>query len=426
MNLPSTSPNVIKLTAASIAVLVGLIVILAYTSAIARADVTIAEDDFEGHAGGSTGHGWLDDWTFVGDAGYSDSNGPHAGASHLKLAGSGASAVRSVDITGESSLRLQMWIKVDEFDDGGARVEVSNDGSAYTTLQSWDDDDDDSLYTFFDFDLSTIGITFTNQLWFRARTLSGDDDDDDEDEEDEGRLFIDNLTLINSSDDPDPIPSTSIPVVIDSQFNDWTDKANLADAFDDHSGSDRRDIAAFYWANNIDEEINFHMLERHTTDGQPYDGSNGQTGPVRYMVHVDTNNNGDFFEGDDRVIVVTYVPTSNSSLVNVKVYHGNSLIKISDSGWNDWGDSRNEGGLRVEFALDWTDLGIQFGGVIRMYAVSFGGLAIFPFIADRVPDGTADIQWSPASVLGPWLLGAASVAGIAIIWFISRRRRLWT
>ena len=68
----------------------------------------------------------------------------------------------------------------------------------------------------------------------------------------------------------------------------------------------------------------------------------------------------------------------------------------------------------------------QFGDVIRMYAVSFVGLSAYPIVTDRVPDGNADIQWTPASVLGPWVLGAVSVAGMAVIWYLGRRRRLWT
>lgn len=395
--------------------LLGLIIALLTTNN-ANASVIIAEDDFEGHAEGPTGYGWLDDWEFEENVDYRNNQGPYEGDSHLMLRGEGASAVRSADISGDSSLRLQVWVKEDNFDDNTGVIEVSADGSNYVELNEWDDDED---YAFFDFDLSTTGLSFTTQIWVRARIL-GDDNND-------GRLYLDNLVLLNSEDDPEPEPPTSgNPVLVDGQFSDWPGKANLGDAFNDNSGSDRNDIATFYWANNIDEEINYHMLERHTTDRLPYDGTNGQNGLVRYLVYIDTNNNGDYSEGEDRRVIVTYVPTPSRSLVNVKIYPGDSFSKISNSGWNDWGDSRNDGGLRVEFPLDWDDLDIQFGGVIRMYAVSFDGLGPFPIIRDRVPDGNADIQWSPASVLGPWLLGAAGIFGIFAIWYISRRRRLWT
>lgn len=398
-----------------IALVIAFSVFAALTPGFARASVVIAEDDFEGHQQDSTGHGWLDEWSFNADVDFRNNGRPHGGNSHLRLRDEDASAVRSVEVTGESSLRLQVWVKEEDFDGDTAVIEVSNDGTTYVELHEWDDDND---YAFFDFDLAATGLTFPTQIWIRARILG---------DEDEGTLYIDDLVLLNSDDDPEPDPPTSgVPVLIDGQFPDWPGKANLSDVSGDQTGSTRGDISTFYWANNIDEEINFHMLERHTTDGQPLNGSNGQNGIIRYFVHIDTNNNGNYTESEDRRAIVTYAPTSNSSVVNVKVYPGDSFSKISDSGWNDWGDSKSEGGLRVEFPLNWDDLDIQFGGVIRMYAESFDGLGIFPIVRDRVPDGNADIQWSPASVLGPWLLGAASIVGIFVIWFISRRRRLWT
>lgn len=406
----------IRLAVGLIGLAAAALLIITVAPDLAQASVIVAEDDFEEHTSGSTGSGWADEWELEANARFRHSGAPFDGSTHLRLRNEDASAVRGVDTTGESSLRLQLWVKRSDFDENSGVLEVSEDGSTYVQLQEWNTDSD---YSFFDFDLSQSGLTFSNQFWVRFRILG--------DERSDGTLYIDELVLLNSEDDPDPPPpSSGIPVLIDGQFPDWPGKANLTDLLGDQSGSSRNDIAAFYWANNIDEEINFHMLERYTTDGQPFDGSNAQNFPVRYIVYIDTNNNGNYSESGDRRAVVTYVPINNSSFVNVKIYPGDSFHKIANSGWNDWGDSRSEGGLRVEFPLDWNDLDIQFGGVIRMYAVSFNGFSFSPQVKDRVPDGNADIQWSPASVLGPWLLGAASVVGIAVIWFISRRRRLWT
>ncbi len=417
--------SIYHLWAASIALgIIALVLIVA--PRIASAESSVAGDDFEG--GIPTGFGWLDEWNFFDDARITEESGPHQGQNHLRLRNSGAAAVRSVDTSGEIDLRLRFWARGSDFDDGGAVIEVSEDGSNYVTVQSWGEDDEDGQYTFYDIDLSTTGLSFNDRLWFRARVTGESDDDDEEEEDGEGELVIDEIELVNTSTTPDPNPEPdTTPIVIDGKFDEWDGKAHLDDAYNDQTGSHRHDIAAFYWANNIDEEINYHMIERHTTDGQPLDDDeNAQEQSARFIVYMDTNNNGEFFESGDRRAVVTYVPHEESSSVNVKIYPGDSNQKISDSGWNDWGDSEEEGGLRVEFPLDWNDLGIQFGDVIRMYTVSFYGVSSNPFITDRVPDGDADIQWSPASVLGPWLLGAASVAGIAAIWFISRRRRLWT
>lgn len=389
----------------------------ALTPRTASADLPIARDGFEEHEQGPTGHGWLNDWSLDEDSELLDTGGPHSGNSHLRLRGNNAWAARSAEVTGESSLRLRLWARLNGLADSEAVVEVSSDGSTYVELARWGRDDE-GPYTFHDFDLSVTGLSFVSQFWVRAR-VDGDGD--------EGELFIDEVEVVNSVEVPDAPPDPGIaPINLDSLFDDWTGRANIADAAGDQVGSDRHDIAGFYWANNIDEGVNYHMIERHTRDGQPFNGENGQTFWARYMLHIDANNNGDYSESEDRRAVITYVPGNNSSMVNVKVYPANSLNKVFDSGWNDWGDSRSEGGLRVEFPLDWDDLGISFGGVIRMYATSFNGLSVFPVITDRVPDGNADIQWSPASVLGPWLLGGASVAGIVLIWLLSRRRRLWT
>lgn len=389
------------------------------TSAPVSADIHIAGDDYEDHLDGPSGFGWLDEWEFSGNAGYTDSDDPHSGTSHLQIRGRNSSAVRVAEVTGESSLVLKLWARAESLDNNRAVLEVSNNGRRYRELTRWNSQNDDGPYVFFEFDLAEVDVEFDEQVWVRVRIRGGSRTN--------GELFIDDIEIVNASEDPDPIPDPNTPpITLDSLFGEWPGKAHLADAFGDQSGSSRNDIAAFYWANNIDEEVNFHMLERHTKDGKPFDGSNGQPAWVRYIVYVDTNNNGNYSDSGDRRAVVTYVPTRNRSLVNVKVYPADSFRKISNSGWNDWGESRREGGLKVEFAIDWEDLGIEFGSVIRMYAVSFTGLSISPHIADRVPDGNADIQWSPASVLGPWLLGAASVAGIGVIWFLSRRRKLWT
>lgn len=393
-------------------------VLLAARPETASADIPISQDDFEDHGEGETGYGWLDDWEFGEGSSYSDSDNPHGGSSHIRLRGRSASAVRSALVAGESSLRLRFWGRSRDLEDNEAVIEVSEDGSNFVELRRWNSDDDDE-YTFFDFDLSSIGLSFTDRVWLRARVTG--------EEEEDGDLFIDDVVLVNTADDPGSAPDPEIaPITLDGEFDDWSGKANITDVFGDGPSFTHRDISALYWANNIDEGFNFHMIERHTKDGEPLNASNGQKSIARYVLYVDTNNDGDYTDSGDRRAVIFYLPRNNSSFVNVKVYPANSTSKIYDSGWNDWGDSRQEGGLRVEFALDWDDLGISFGGVIRMYAVSFNGVFIFPFDVDRVPDGNADVQWSPASVLGPWLLGAAGGLGALFIWYLSRRRRLWT
>lgn len=387
---------------------------------IARADVPVSQDDFEGGEDGDTGFGWLGGWQFGQGSGFWNNDNPRSGSSHMRVHGNGASAIRTAEITGESALILKLWVKARNLDDDAdAIIEVSADGSNYVELHRWSAGDDDDTYRYFEFELSSTGLVFQHQLWVRVQVVG--------EKPNKGSLFIDDMEIVNTVDDPDPgTGSPDSPVTMDGQFGDWTGKANITDPQGDQDGSSRLDVATLYWTNNIPEEINYHMIERYTKNGQPFNGNNGQTGPVRYILYVDTNNNGSFADAGDRRAVITYAPARNRSFVNVKVFPANSSQKISDSGWQDWGDSRDEGGLRVEFPLDWNNLDIEFGAVIRMYAISFTGLSSSPSTADRIPDGNADIQWSPASVLGPWLLGIASVGGMIALWYISRRKRLWT
>lgn len=385
----------------------------------ASADLSIAQDDFEDYWNGPTGYGWLDSWDFNGNAGPTVSSDPNDGWAHLRLRGNGASAVRTAEVTGESSLRLRVWVRSGSLmGNQDAVLEVSDDGSNYVELDSWGRNDARN-YAFYDFDLSSTGLTFESQVWIQVR-ITGNPPE-------AGDFYLDDIGLVNSGENPDPVPDPGISQIeLDGEFGDWDGQAMLADPADDQSGVVWNDIAALYWANNIDEGVNYHMIERHTANGQPYNGGNGQAFWARYQLFIDTNNNGSYTDNDDRRAVIMYVPLNNSGLTNVKLYPANSNSKLYDSGWNDWGETWSDGGRKVEFALDWDDLGISFGGVIRMYATSFHGLSSSSSVADRVPDGNADIQWSPASVLGMWVLAAAGVGGAVFIWFLSKRRRLWT
>jgi hypothetical protein len=232
---------------------------------------------------------------------------------------------------------------------------------------------------------------------------------------------------------PTPTPTPAIlgggPITVDSNFDDWNGHSFLLDPWGDNSGQDKLDLAALYWANNTDQEINFHMVQRQTTDGQPFNGSNGLTSDGDYILYVDANNNGNYGEVSDRVVRLEYNPRNHDSRVRARVYRleeeeDNDLELISDSGWNDWGETKGEGGLRFEFAVTWDDLGLNFGEAMRMYLISYTGNVKNPDVRDRLPDGNADIQWSPASILGPWLLAGAFTLGIIAIWWF-RGRYAW-
>ncbi len=220
-----------------------------------------------------------------------------------------------------------------------------------------------------------------------------------------------------------PVPSPPSGVItVDGSFGDWSGQAFISDPFDDQDGDEKYDLHELYWANNLNEEINYHMIKRHTEDDASFDGENGQDKDGKYILFIDGNNDGDFSGSSDRLVEIKYEPKKNGR-VRVKVRQADNTNVISNSGWNNWGETRGEGGLRMEFALSWDDLDISLGDVIRMYVISYSGNVNNPDEKDRLPD-SGDVQWSPASIFGPVLLAIITGFGIVVIWWF-RGRRTW-
>ena len=226
---------------------------------------------------------------------------------------------------------------------------------------------------------------------------------------------------------PTPVNTPVVPlaagaITIDGSFGDWGGQAFISDPFDDNEGDDKHDLHEFYWANNLNQQVNYHMIKRHTKDGAPFDGTNGQDKDGKYILLIDGNNDGDFGGPEDRLVEIKYEPKKQGR-VRVKVRRADNTSVISTTDWNNWGETKGEGGLRMEFGLDWDDLDISLGDVIRMYVISYDGNVNDPNVRDRLPD-SGDIQWSPASIFGPVLLGIITGFGILVIWWV-RGRRIW-
>lgn len=120
----------------------------------------------------------------------------------------------------------------------------------------------------------------------------------------------------------------------------------------------------------------------------------------------------------DRVVLVNYQPNAENSRVDVSLFDGtgDQVAVIANNA--DWGESVSEGGTRVEFGASFTQLGIAPGQTIRMYLESATGGGANPGIAD----GTAEVQWSPASILGWPLLLIVLIAGA--LWLTMTRRHI--
>jgi hypothetical protein len=213
-------------------------------------------------------------------------------------------------------------------------------------------------------------------------------------------LIVVMLSISLSSGRPGLLMADS-DILVDGVFGDWAGRANLTDPAGD-ADKERGDLATFYWANNNDQEFNYWMIERYPDDIKK----------VTYTVFVDTDDDGNFDENGDRQVIVDYNPRKTDSIVQVQVKTGDGETTISNVS-GDWGETESEGGLRVEFQVSFAALGINFGDVVRMYVESDQ--------EDRLPD-SGDIQWSPASVLGYWLLGVVLAGGAVALWGIRRKK----
>ncbi|MCH7970274.1 MAG: hypothetical protein IH960_04425 [Chloroflexi bacterium] len=457
--------------------------IFAALFAITADAVTLhAADDFEsGDLSG--GLGWDDgSWAKTGSAGARTQEGPVQGSWHVRIRKDGT-ITRTVDLTGESQVFLSFWLKVKGFDDDtSASVIITPDGGPPVNLETWtEDDDDDNTYRQYTYDLDAAGVTPTTLL--TVQFVMNGEKNGEKIHVDDIQIFstpppaptptatlpatdtptptltptatptpsptptVDPGTPTPTAAPPTPTPTptatpspTPVPTVVptpintpvaplaagvitvDGSFGDWAGQTFISDPFDDQDKGPEHDLHEFYFANNLDEEINYHMIKRHTKDGEPFDGDNGQDKTGKYILFIDGNNDGDFSGPSDRLVEIKYEPKKKGR-VRIKVRRADNSKVINNSDWIESGETKGEGGLRVEFALDWDDLGISLGDVIRMYVISYGKKVNKPDIRDRLPD-SGDVQWSPASIFGPVLLGVITGFGILVVWWF-RGRRTW-
>ena len=195
---------------------------------------------------------------------------------------------------------------------------------------------------------------------------------------------------------------------LDGKFADWTGQANIADAAGD-ADDDEENITKFWWADNSDESKFYWRVDRI-----------GSKKKATYVLHIDTNNDGDFNDDVDREVLVDYKPRASDSQVDVIVRYGDTQATISQTKNNDWGETENEGGRYVEFRASFADLGLNQSQAIRFYVVSLKGNSE----EDRAPD-TGDIQWSVVNVLGYPLLAGFMLGASLLIWR-KLGRRVWT
>ncbi len=111
----------------------------------------LAGDDFES-ANFNGGSGWMGaSWQVAGDATVLSSNVPHAGQYQARLRTGSGDLIRAVDVSGQTDLRLQFWSKVSSFESSDkAYVQVSSNGTSWTTVQHFGSAQSDNQYHFYD------------------------------------------------------------------------------------------------------------------------------------------------------------------------------------------------------------------------------------------------------------------------------------
>lgn len=206
------------------------------------------------------------------------------------------------------------------------------------------------------------------------------------------------ITVLLWSGQPSPVLASG-PIVLDSVFTDWAGQGNIADESGD-AIHDKWDITKFWWAENVDGSHAYWRVDRVSSSKK-----------VTYVLHIDTNNNGDFNDNIDREVVVAYTPRDGDSHVDVRVRYGDTQVTISGTKKNDWGESVNDGGRYVEFMASFADLGLNPNQVIRVYVSTLDDNSE----KDRAPD-VGDIQWSVVNVLGYPLLAGLMVGASLLFW----------
>ena len=191
------------------------------------------------------------------------------------------------------------------------------------------------------------------------------------------------------------------PIVLDGQFNDWVGQPCVSDPQNDQRGFSTSDIKTFCFTTNPGGATLYFMAERW--------GGGDQW--VYYDLLLDTNQDG----YAEWIVEVYYDPRRNNSRVDVVLYDGyGNWVQTIDTNV-DWGESRREGGFKVEWGVPIDVLGITPGQTIDMQLWSR------IWNTSYISDWSQIVTWSPANALGIGLLAILLLSGV--LWFTYLKRK---
>ena len=147
----------------------------------------VAFDDFES-GGFSGGGGWLGAWNPSGDVSVRKQGTPKQGQYHMRFRRDTGHADRAVDLSGETTVSLEFWLRADSFEPGDtADLSVSDDGVSFTVIKTWTDADADGVYRFYSFQLNSFAppLTSTYTIAFDANMDAPND-----------TFYVDDLKLV--------------------------------------------------------------------------------------------------------------------------------------------------------------------------------------------------------------------------------------
>ncbi|MSP72007.1 MAG: hypothetical protein EXR76_07485 [Myxococcales bacterium] len=136
----------------------------------------LASETFESN-NWTGGVGWRAGWTAAGDSGIINTNTPHGGTRHLRLRRNTGVLTRALNMTGVISPRLQFWWKATSFEGAEkAVVQVSPDGTTWTTVHTITAAQANNVYTLADVSLAAFA-PYSSNFRIRLKAQMGDTSD---------------------------------------------------------------------------------------------------------------------------------------------------------------------------------------------------------------------------------------------------------
>ena len=161
---------------------------------VSGSDGTVAADDFEGHKW-KGGTGWLGDWLWDDNknADVTKKLDPYQPDYHAQIDGPAVNLRRNINLAGYTDVRLQFWAKPSLFEENDTvYCQVSSNGTDWTTVYTWDSDDSNNIYSFYDIDLSAFEMS--SDFWIGFESTMVEDAHKDED-----YFHIDLITVTSGS-----------------------------------------------------------------------------------------------------------------------------------------------------------------------------------------------------------------------------------